>query len=302
MTITGKVPHRQSYFYVVCEVCSEDVEMFPSPFEVTKAQVTTMKQTPCGCAKIPKWSEDQWWIKVVRECMNRKENIKFYGWDGEYRGSKTRLKLKNLDNGCSWSPVIHKFLHSKQGDPESGVKKRTSKRTAVLFDVEAKIKETLKKEGGVFLKFPDGYKNNRSKFEWVCSEGHSCISEYSNFISLGRRCYDCNSSGFNSKLSGWIYIVRWAGKHCSYLKVGVTNSKVIDRIKAQKSKTELDYEILHTFHHDSGQAVWDCEKLIKQSVQTSVCPKELLPDGYTETTNDTPEVLAQMLNIIKENL
>lgn len=165
------------------------------------------------------------------------------------------------------------------------------------------INTTLTSWGGKFLRWEKSFTNINSKFFWECKEGHTCLSTIFNVVTHKHGCRKCNPSGFDTTKPAYLYIVRWYGYCESWLKFGITNREVMDRISEQDTASKrLDYEILYTFYHESGQAVWDCEKLIKQSVQTSVCPKELLPDGYTETTNDNSEVLQQMLYIIEENL
>lgn len=53
---------------------------------------------------------------------------------------------------------------------------------------------------------------------------------------------------------------------------------------------------------DDGKLVADAETHIKTHLNNGVCPKELLPDGYTETYEDTPENLEYMVNYLKETL
>lgn len=118
----------------------------------------------------------------------------------------------------------------------------------------------------------------------------------------GKQDSSKSSSGFNTSKPAHLYIVRWYGFGESYIKFGITNKSVQTRIKQQSRSAKLDYEILHTFHNESGQSIWDCEKVIKKSMQTRECPKELLPDGYTETVLDTDANFNTILEMIEYNL
>ncbi|AUR89113.1 hypothetical protein NVP1121O_085 [Vibrio phage 1.121.O._10N.286.46.C4] len=141
----------------------------------------------------------------------------------------------------------------------------------------------------------------KTKVTWLCENGHLNKCSYENFMSR-HSCTSCSDNGFNPAKPANFYIVRWSEGYESYLKYGITNREVNTRLSEQKTHAKLTPEILCTFHHESGQLVWDCEKSIKQSMQTGMCPKELLPDGYTETVLDTEDNLRIILAKVNEYL
>jgi len=162
---------------------------------------------------------------------------------------------------------------------------------------EYKINSILTHEGGEFKGWGETFRGNLTFFNWVCSEGHSCRTQVAPFMA-GVRCGTCCAGGFNTKLSATFYIVEWYGYGESYLKYGITNKTVLQRIKVQARKAHLDYKILHTFYNDSGQAVLDVENKVKDLYgRDGVCPKQWLPDGFTETVHNTPENLATLLSL-----
>ncbi len=109
-------------------------------------------------------------------------------------------------------------------------------------------------------------------------------------LSRGNLDPSKSKSGFKTSKPAHLYLVRWYDNNCSFLKFGITNRKVLYRIKDQlRLSYDLNYEILNVFHDNCGQRVLDCESEIKQSIDTGVCLKEILPDGYTETCHDTQQ-------------
>ncbi len=122
---------------------------------------------------------------------------------------------------------------------------------------------------------------------WLCENNHECKTTVRDFIS-GKRCKRCAKYGFDPSKSGYFYIVRWYNSETSYLKYGITNKEVLDRIKQQSGKSTLNYNILYTFYSNVGQDVLNVENQVKDIYgRKGFCPKELLPDGFTETVEDT---------------
>lgn len=300
LKIIGKVKdkHKPLKYIFECSKCSLDEELFPyGTIKTVYANVARKGQMPCACSGGYRYSEDQNIIRVGRYCTNR--GYKFLGWYGDYNKDKSYLKLYNPRTCNTWVTTTMNNLFKGYGDPVEARQNIT----------EASTKPD---EEHINAFFSTGVYNENSTFQrldgrsWRFTCGN-CENAYVRCLSgfkSGKDPCGCSGkgSGYNKTKPANLYLVRWYGYGNSYLKVGITNQDVTDRVTQQYRKARLDYEIIHTFYNESGQSVWDCEKLIKQSVQTSVCPKELLPDGYTETTNDTPEVLQNMLDIIKENL
>lgn len=189
LTVTGVVGRNSSgnaIFSLECSVCSKDEELFPA------GSITSVKgglvngQVPCGCAFNPKWSQYQYATLIKRQCSER--GYEFQGFVGKWKGATTYLKLHNLKNGNTWeSTNVYSFLNNGVGCPLDGVAKRITTQT----EREEQIKEVLKVEGGMFLGWSGVYKNQHSKFHWICGEGHSCETSGNSFLSGGCRCRTC---------------------------------------------------------------------------------------------------------------
>lgn len=158
-----------------------------------------------------------------------------------------------------------------------------------------RITSILNQEGCEFNSWDETFRGNNTFFNWECSEGHECRTQIAPFMN-GTRCPACAKGGFSPDKPASFYIVEWYGYGETYLKYGITNKTVLKRVKQQARKAHLDYKILHTFYHESGQAVLDVENKVKGLYgRDGVCPKRWLPDGFTETVHNTPEDLETLL-------
>lgn len=123
LTITGVVTSKDGLsknntdcrFSAVCSLCSLDVELFPEEFIVVKCSLIK-GCVPCGCSSQCKWSENQYFVRVKRECYSR--GYEFLGWAGNFNGSKTKLKLYNPVTDNLWSSTTISKLFCGRGDPK----------------------------------------------------------------------------------------------------------------------------------------------------------------------------------------
>ena len=79
--------------------------------------------------------------------------------------------------------------------------------------------------------------------------------------------------------------MRWYGFGEECLKFGITNREVIERVKEQYSKSDLDYEILSFYYFQDGVLAEKLENIIKDNFETSLCSKTFMRNGHTETTS-----------------
>jgi len=150
------------------------------------------------------------------------------------------------------------------------------------------IDKVLKEEGGDFIDWSSNleYENSRSKFRWYCREGHTCVTTVDKFLNEGTRCPSCARYGYNPSEIGNLYLVEWFGFGRSYLKKGITNRDVLERVKDQHSKGKLDYHIIRKITGD-GFVIKKFEEFLNKKYKGSACPRLWLPDGYTETLENT---------------
>jgi len=108
--------NKRKRYIVECSICSKDSELFPYGSINAPKYNLIHGNIPCGCATLPKWSHDQWVVRVEREVKNR--GYELLGWKGDKLQDSTRLVLYNSFTDNKWdSSTAGKFL-SGQGDPK----------------------------------------------------------------------------------------------------------------------------------------------------------------------------------------
>ena len=114
-TIKGKLRK----FILECNVCSIDTELWPEGRIMSIKNSLVEGVIPCGCSVKPEWTEEQFKIRIKRECKLR--GYIFRGWDlsqseGKFKGSVTKLDLENPKTGNRWqSTNINGFFNGGGG-------------------------------------------------------------------------------------------------------------------------------------------------------------------------------------------
>jgi len=146
----------------------------------------------------------------------------------------------------------------------------------------------------------EGYVNKRSKFKWICSEKHECITSVEDFVTCGSRCKTCHGSSFNTSLPSYLYLSQWYNDSFSFLKYGITNKTPRHRNRKQESVSLLSHKPLYSVYYTDGVEIEKTENYFKSLYgRKGVCPKYLLPDGYTETVLDTVDNRANIITALK---
>ncbi|AUR94142.1 hypothetical protein NVP1193O_011 [Vibrio phage 1.193.O._10N.286.52.C6] len=96
---------RRRYWYVSCEVCNRDKELFPSLFRTNKQQIEA-GSLPCGCAKQVKWNTLQYKTLIQRECEG--SGLQVYKLP-EKIISSSNITLKS-SSGLFWKVTVKNFL------------------------------------------------------------------------------------------------------------------------------------------------------------------------------------------------
>ena len=122
-------------FTLVCNICSKDKDLFPLGSIISYKGSLQSGTLPCGCSKKYNWSEEQYMIRIKRECEKR--GYKFLGFNinkGCKVSSDTLIKLYNNATGNSWDTTNISNFFQGQGDPIAGRKRADSARR--LEDIE----------------------------------------------------------------------------------------------------------------------------------------------------------------------
>ena len=106
-------------FKVNCNICSNDVELFPLGYFLSNKASLRLGTMPCGCSKSPKFSKEQYLIKINRLCNDL--GYVFLGIKGSWKGVRTLIKLHNPCTENTWeTTTVHKFLSGTR-DPKKGI-------------------------------------------------------------------------------------------------------------------------------------------------------------------------------------
>ncbi|CAL9961504.1 endonuclease [Vibrio phage F99] len=298
--ISGKSKNYTTVFRVECSVCSKDTELFPEGFNCRKGSLQnkdgSLNKIPCGCSNSPRWTDRQDEIHTQRILDETQPNLKVVGservkgrgrefilecavcskdkglWPkGSINSIKSSLVNRQIPCGCSkkpeWSEDQFKTL----------VQRECNQRAYIFHGWGGDFKSAHTK-----LDLENPVTGNR----WQSNS-------INNFLNLGSGD-PYFGSGYSTELDGRLYLVEWFGFGESYLKKGITNKETLTRIKQQYSKSKLDYRIIREIHSEDGQLIADLEKFLNIRFDGSQCSKELLPDGWTETVENTPEVYREL--------
>ena len=196
--IIGSTKYGNKIYSVTCDICSQDKELFPDGhFTSTKRQLE-QGQIPCGCSKCPHYTKDQFFVLVKREGMLR--NFTVESMNGEYKNTQTKLNLKCKIDNNEWITNINSILYKKSGCPECNSEKLRNKyKTSEEVAIE-KCKQICEIMNYTFIRFIMGYKNSKSRFEYVCPKHGVQESCYTDFVHCNNMCNSCGYDVIAEKL------------------------------------------------------------------------------------------------------
>ena len=216
--IAGKQKNGKTLYKVTCKVCSGDKELFPTGYFISTKSNLIIGTKPCGCSFNPKWNKEQHMIRVSRLAKDR---FIILGIADTFKGNKTKLRCECALDGYIWEPRILDIMLGK-GCPKCGGRPLTNPSDALQKCVY------LCSEGGYIpLGFPNGYKNSKSRFEYICTKHGKQNISYNNFVNAGNRCMGCSREVSNvygyfkskTEKEDYLYILSFNGQ---YIKVGRT--------------------------------------------------------------------------------
>lgn len=245
--IAGK-QGRITTFKVVCIECSKDPELFPEGHFVSRKNCLINGTKPCGCSKKPRWKDWQYLILAKRIGKGR---FTVHGFAEEFKNQNTKLKLKCLKDGHEWTARIHDITNIGGGCPKCRFVTLAEQKKIPEHVALQKCIDICKQNDYNVLGFPNGYKNAKSRFEYVCKIHGKQGVRYSHFVNGGRRCGGCakdenirrlredgNGNGYYPERKDeqdFLYVLNFNNK---FIKVG--RSFIVDkRIDSLKSLSKI---------------------------------------------------------------
>ncbi len=264
---------------VKCNTCSKDKELFGDGIFVVESRSMVKGRNPCGCSPRPSWEE--WQYEVL---MKRKATVNgydFLGWDGNYNGVNTKVKIGCGEHGSWSSTSIHEY---NKYDPiciHCDSYRVGRNRSPDELMITGFMKSGGFSEGTEFKRSENKSKNGfREYWDVLCPD---CGDEYTSlYKSLSSGSRGCSCSNYRQKFLYLMTIKDECGETELGAKFGIANNPE-ERLKGLKRKTKLIIDLIHTWEFDKIQDCKDSERFISQNFDTGFFSREDLPDGWTET-------------------
>lgn len=185
--IAGK-QGREMTFKVTCTECSKDPELFPDGYFVSQKGNLVNGQKPCVCSKY-KW--EYWQFLILARRAGDKKGFIVHGFVGKFKNCKTKLNLECIIDGHKWSASINNIINQDNGCPKCKGSNLADQRKTPEHVALQKCIDICKAMNYEVTGFVDGYKNNKSRFEYTCPKHGIQTVRYSNFVNSGHRCGGC---------------------------------------------------------------------------------------------------------------
>lgn len=290
---------KRTKYKSICKICSPDLELFPKGYFISYKYDLERGSLPCGCSDKPEWEDWQWLIRVKRLASVNKFVV--HGFAEEFHGYSTKINCECLIDNHKWKPTLDNVIAGKSSCPKcSGVVSPTQEEALNICD------NICKQEGYTFIGLVGEYTNTiKTKIKYLCDTHGEQTVTYNKFVNSGNRCRGCAKYGYSPDKPGSFYVVKWTKDNYSFIKFGITNQKVLARIKQQARKTKYSYDIIFQVGWKDGKIADNLEKYIKRSClfKFKVINKIEFEDGFTETVNekDLPK-LKDYINSFVENI
>lgn len=266
-------------YILKCSICTKDSELFGQGYFTSLKGCLMRGKIPCGCSTSPKWSKEQYAVLCYRKAQEL--GYKFLGFEGNWKGNKTKLKMFCQKHGEWGTGIISNLLCSGFGCPKC----RT----------DSTIISNRKPDGVMITSFfasgafhPDtkfwrserlNHRNTRSYWFMSCPECGETGETESHNLQKGKRSCGCN---MHRQKECYINLLL-EDEQIVAIKFGIARDSK-QRIKSQErlSKYSLSQHSVYTFSD-----VDSCKKAERdclQELECGVVPKYAMEDGYTETT------------------
>lgn len=277
---SGRNRSGAKYYVLECIKCSQDSELFgDSYFKCLKSSLLS-GSIPCGCSGYRKWSKEEYEILCTRKA--KEMNYKFLGFNGEWKGGKTKIRMFCEGHG-EWNSgdIAHLNNHSK-GCPTCGAERTTESR---VKPDNVMIKSFF--DSGSFRPDTKFWRSERTtsrgwKPYWYifCPECGEVSEGQAGDIQRGQKSCACSKYRQQQAYINWLVDDH---ENAVAIKFGIArNSKKRVKDQARHSTYTLKQHAVYTF--PSVQQCKQAERECKKELETGVVLKRDMPDGWTETT------------------
>lgn len=273
---------RDKHYVVKCAVCSEDAELFGDGCFSASRRLLMIGSIPCGCSKSPKWTEEQFLIRMDRAAS--KNNYIFEGWAEDYRGVYTKSTIICPVHG-EWhtSPMSFINMETRCGGcvkPELGRVTGSLNRREDGFYIAEFLKTGMYSKETIFSRVKRKV-GSRESLQWLVNCETCGDSYYSTQrqIKAGRRSCSCNPI---LPTGAYILLICESGLPIG-IKFGISKD-FKTRVSQIQSKTSYDISVIGYWTFESPADCRAAESKCKRQFITGVIDKISFEEGWTETT------------------
>lgn len=254
-------------FKVVCHKCIKDTELFPLGYFVSTKGSLIKGHKPCGCSNSPQWTPEQYLINANRSGEGR---FIVHGFAEEFKGVRTKLDLECIKDGYKWTADVSNAVSLNTGCQVCKSKTLSDQKKTPESIAFKKCIEICEEMNYKPLCFPYGYKNNKSRFEYVCPIHGLQNVRYNHFVNYGSRCSYCckdrliesgNGNGYYPKRKDEIDFLYILNFNDQFIKVG-RSFNVSERLKTLRTSSKIPIKRIYKLRIFTAthQEIYDLEQ------------------------------------------
>lgn len=267
-------------YIVKCRVCEKDPEMFGDGYFKTVKGSLVRGVVPCGCSNIPMWSQDQWLLRLKRKIQEL--GMEFISVGQTKISAASPVSIKCPHHGL-WETRVTNLLHMGTSCEKCS---RELSSVAQIKPDDVMISSFF--ASGIFhpdTKFwrSDKKTSQGGKSYWfsLCPVCDTQSESRCTSLQYGHCPCEC---GRKRQRECYVNLIENKGG-VTAVKFGIAcNSE--RRLRQQDNKA-IGVRIVNfaVYKFPDYNTCKLAERLCKQELECAYVSKDVLPDGYTETTS-----------------
>lgn len=272
----NKTVKGAKYYIQECSICKQDGELFgDGVFRSLKGDIVGL-QLPCGCSRIPKWSQEQWGILATRKAV--KLGYVFNGFVGEWKGQKTKISMTCPKHGEWCTGNLNDMINKGVGCPRCKVDLSTKPDDVMISSFFA---------SGSFHPCTKFWRSERrsskgtaSYWYMSCPECGETGESFCGSLQTGSRPCGCSKHSQQQAYINWIVD---DSNNAVGIKFGIARDSE-QRVKQQDSKSIYEIRQYQVYTFPDVASCKKAERECKEELICGVVSKTDMKDGWTETT------------------
>ena len=273
----GRKHSNGAKVYVLrCSACSQDCELFGDGYFGSTKGGLVRSSVPCGCAKSPRWSKEQFSVLCSRKADEL--GFTFLGFVGEWKGQKTKIRMLCEEHGDWSSGIISSLVNDGRGCPgcKADASMKSDEAMVASFFASSSFHSSTK-----FYR-SDRINGQGRKIYWFmsCPDCGETGESMSYNLQRGQRACGCSVHRQKEAYINWV-----VDEHGTVvaIKFGISRDSN-RRIKQQNSKSAYTIKQHSVYQFPDVASCKKAERECKQELECGVVLKRDMHAGWTETT------------------